>query len=84
MGETIEVGKGCVINLQSVVEKLASMVKHYKPNISGELKFSNNIGGQILSSYADTKNLRKLGWEATTSLNLGLDKMITDKLDGQF
>jgi len=83
-GETIEVGKGCVVNLQSVVEKLAGMVKHYKPSISRELKFSGDSGGQLLSSRADPQILRKLGWEATASLNFGLDKMITDKLDGQF
>lgn len=82
--KTIEVGKGCVINLRSVVEKLAGMVKHYKPNISRELKFKSDSGGQLLSSQADTKILRKLGWEATTSLNFGLNKMITDKLDDQF
>lgn len=78
--KTIEVGRGRVMNLQSVVEKLAGMVKHYKPNIKSELKFNRDSGGQLLSSRAETKILRKLGWEARTSLDAGLDKMIVDKL----
>ena len=83
-GKTIEVGNGRMLNLQSVVEKLAGMVKHYKPSISSELKFNSDSCGQLLSSRADTKILRKLGWEAKTSLDAGLDKMIAVKLYGKF
>lgn len=66
-----------------MVEKLVGMMNYYKLGISHELKFSIDSYSQLMSSHAIIKILRKLGWEATTSLEVGPDKMIADKLDGQ-
>jgi CDP-paratose synthetase len=77
----VEVGWGKTVNLQSVVEKLVAMVKLRKPNISAELNFSDDQGGQLPFSCADTKILHALGWAPKVSLNDGLDRMMTEALE---
>lgn len=76
--KVVEVGRGESVNLQTVVQEMAAMIKTRFPQAQGKLSFSTDLKNQLLCSYADTTILKEAGWRPMVSVNDGLKRLISD------